>query len=243
MSTSITVERETKKTGSPTDSSEAKQDIKQPQPTGSSKKTATKPPAMKRDQSSIFKQFSKAKPKIPREETGSSVDTSPAVTTLQSDASEDEQEDDLIISSAKSNASKRASKAEREEKLRKMMDDEDEPMENAPEEAPEQEEASKLASAPVSQEESSSEPPLTLPGGRRRGRRKVMKKKMLKDEEGYLVTKEEVAWESFSEDEPAPPALKPKAPASSNTGPVPAKGKKTGANPGQGNIMNFFGKK
>lgn len=84
MSTTILTEKETKKTGRPTDSSETKQDIKHSQSTGTSKKTATKPPAMKRDQSSIFQQFSKAKPKISREGTGSSVDTSPAVTTPQS---------------------------------------------------------------------------------------------------------------------------------------------------------------
>ncbi|KAL9015371.1 MAG: hypothetical protein Q9173_000015 [Seirophora scorigena] len=75
-------------------------------------------------------------------------------------------------------------------------------------------------------------------GGRRRGRRKVMKKKMLKDEEGYLVTKEEPAWESFSEDEPPPKEVAPISAASSA-----AKGKKAAGKPGQGNIMSFFGKK
>lgn len=52
-----------------------------------------------------------------------------------------------------------------------------------------------------------------------------------------LVTREEAAWESFSEDEPAPKKAKPTpAPA--------AKGaKKSAAKPGQGNIMSFFGKK
>ncbi|KAJ9662884.1 CDC27 protein [Neophaeococcomyces mojaviensis] len=39
---------------------------------------------------------------------------------------------------------------------------------------------------------------------RRRGRRKVMKKKTMKDEDGFLVTREEEGWESFSEDEPEP---------------------------------------
>lgn len=39
-------------------------------------------------------------------------------------------------------------------------------------------------------------------GGRKRGRRKVIKKRTMKDEEGYLVTKEEAVWESFSESEP-----------------------------------------
>ncbi len=66
-----------------------------------------------------------------------------------------------------------------------------------------------------------------------------MKKKTTKDEEGYLVTKEEPAWESFSEDEPEP--HKERAPMSSA---AISKSKKAGdAKPGQGNIMSFFGKK
>ena len=38
--------------------------------------------------------------------------------------------------------------------------------------------------------------------GRRRGARKVIKKRTMKDEDGYLVTKEVSVWESFSESEP-----------------------------------------
>lgn len=97
---------------------------------------------------------------------------------------------------------------------------------------------------------------VTVQGGRRRGRRQVMKKKTIKDEEGYLgqyfpidtgrilgrnissrsiaVTREEATWESFSEDEPAPPPKKPAVNV------VKAKG---GKPTGQGNIMSFFGKK
>jgi DNA polymerase delta subunit 3 len=51
------------------------------------------------------------------------------------------------------------------------------------------------------------------------------------------VTKEEPVWESFSEDEVAPPP-KPKVQAAST-----AKSKKAAAKAGQGNIMSFFGKK
>jgi DNA polymerase delta subunit 3 len=51
------------------------------------------------------------------------------------------------------------------------------------------------------------------------------------------VTKEEPVWESFSENEaPAPPKPKVAAPSA-------AKGKKSTAKAGQGNIMSFFGKK
>lgn len=74
---------------------------------------------------------------------------------------------------------------------------------------------------------------VTVQGGRRRGKRQVMKKRTVKDDEGYLVTREEPTWESFSEDEPAPPKKKPAVN-------VP-KGKPPKA--GQGNIMSFFGKK
>ena len=89
-----------------------------------------------------------------------------------------------------------------------------------------------------------------------------MKKKTIKDDEGYLgtygndpqnrmhmsmklrrsaaVTKEEPAWESFSEDEPPPPKERtPASTAASST----AKSKKGAGKPGQGNIMSFFGKK
>lgn len=91
---------------------------------------------------------------------------------------------------------------------------------------------------------------VTVQGGRRRGKRQVMKKRTIKDEEGYLgkyysfpvrpytklrtVTREEPTWESFSEDEPAPPKKKPAVS-------VAPKGK--AGKPGQGNIMSFFGKK
>jgi DNA polymerase delta subunit 3 len=51
-----------------------------------------------------------------------------------------------------------------------------------------------------------------------------------------LVTVEEPSWESFSEDEPAPPPPKKKPAANAPKG-------KPGAKAGQGNIMSFFGKK
>ena len=83
-SNKITAKTEANKTSSSINPSEAKPDVKQSQSTGTNKATTTKPPTMKREQSSIFKQFSKTKPKIAREGTGSSVDTFPAVTTPQS---------------------------------------------------------------------------------------------------------------------------------------------------------------
>ena len=87
-----------------------------------------------------------------------------------------------------------------------------------------------------------------------------MKKKTIKDEEGYLgkstsslllrmrkvidtkyqVTKEEPAWESFSEDDPAPSLAKKSGPASSAAS---SKVKQEAKKPGQGNITSFFGKR
>lgn len=79
------------------------------------------------------------------------------------------------------------------------------------------------------------EEPAAAPA-RRRGKRKVMKEVQMKDDEGYLVTKQEAAWESYSEDEkvkPEPVKVEKKAPA----------GKKGAPAKGQGNLMSFFGKK
>ena len=54
------------------------------------------------------------------------------------------------------------------------------------------------------------------------------------------MTKEELAWESFSDDEPRPQKQKTIA---ANVISSMGKGKKSGGKPGQGNLMNFFGKK
>lgn len=104
--------------------------------------------------------------------------------------------------------------------------------------APEAVEEAEAEDAPLDKQPEPKQPEktetVTVSGGRRRGRRRVMKKKTVKDEEGYLVTKEEPVWESFSEDEPAPKKMK--TPVSSLS---TAKGKKAG----QGSIMSFFSKK
>ena len=52
-----------------------------------------------------------------------------------------------------------------------------------------------------------------------------------------VVTREEPAWESFSEDEPVP-SKEPSSSAAASS----LKAKKGGGKPGQGNIMSFFGK-
>ncbi|KAL8916506.1 MAG: hypothetical protein Q9208_008484 [Pyrenodesmia sp. 3 TL-2023] len=173
-----------------------------------------------------------------------------------SDESESEDVEEFLKTKGKSANPGGSTRSEREEQLRKMMDDDGIPqtrtqatislLTKAEEDAIESTksrsvtQADQQATSELSKEQSEEPPtnPNATTGGRRRGRRKVMKKKMLKDEEGYLVTKEEPAWESFSEEEP-PPRTSTQASTASST----AKGKHTAGKPGQGNIMSFFGKK
>jgi DNA polymerase delta subunit 3 len=143
-------------------------------------------------------------------------------------------------------------KEERAAKLRKMMDSDDESEQILAKTNVKKEDADEEAEdADVAWSESDSEKPKALKQDkthvkeeleaeptRRRGRRKVMKKRTMKDEEGYLVTKEEAVWESFSEDEPASQP-KPKARSQAKSS-----GKASGKAAGKGgNIMSFFGKK
>jgi DNA polymerase delta subunit 3 len=149
----------------------------------------------------------------------------------------------------------RKKKKEDEDALKAMMDmdDDDVEMEDTPAEAPRspdweeaaevEEEVEEEESKPLDvqkEEEAKEEEPKEIAtetsGGRRRGRRKVKKARTVRDEKGYLETKFEEVWESFSEDEPEPVKKKEafkKAPVKK----APA-GKK-----GQGSIMSFFGKK
>ncbi|SLM33999.1 DNA polymerase subunit Cdc27 [Lasallia pustulata] len=225
---------------------ESGSDIKSQKPARTNKKATGKPTGLKREQSDLFKSFSKPRAKLNREDTASSVGDSPAPSAAQSpgestvpedepmeDASEDEQEADFLDpAAAEASSSHRKSQAERSEQRRKMMEQEDEPMPNAPPSEPDD------ANPPAAPHPD--EPTVVISSGRRRGRRKVLKKKTTKDAEGYLVTREEPAWESFSEDEPAPAQKVAKAAAAGSS---VGKAKKAGGKPGQGNIMSFFGKK
>ncbi|MCJ1328650.1 hypothetical protein MMC10_005327 [Thelotrema lepadinum] len=221
------------------------------------------PAAAKKGKSDLFKAFAKTQPKVKREDTSDSAashpKSRPETPTSQQDVlmadDEDEEGEPSEVETKAESTGMRDARLAREAKLRKMMEeDDDEPMENAPtksEPEPEEEEEEEKeggeeaeTSTPIDapkKEAEEEKPTVTVSGGRRRGRRKVMKKKTVKDVEGYLVTKEEPAWESFSEDEPTP-APKPKVFSSS----APVKGKKGGGKSGGGgggNIMNFFGKK
>ncbi|RAH49912.1 uncharacterized protein BO95DRAFT_459858 [Aspergillus brunneoviolaceus CBS 621.78] len=203
---------------------------------------STEKTAPVKEKSSIFSSFAKAKakPKKVDEPTpaSSGVDTaepSASEDVVLDDASEDEP-DELFPDSGKSaSTSTRETRKEREERLRKMMEDDDEEEdEEMPDAAPSPEEEFNVIDQPPPKAAEPKEE-VIVRAGRRRGRRQVMKKKTVKDEEGYLVTVEEPSWESFSEDEPAPPPKKKPA--------VSAPKGKAGPKAGQGSIMSFFAKK
>ncbi|KAF2750522.1 hypothetical protein M011DRAFT_438749 [Sporormia fimetaria CBS 119925] len=210
-------------------------------------------PNVKKDKADFFKAFAKGKAKS--NSAASSKDSTPApIPAVETPAaedvemqgmSEDEPDDDepaIKIDEAK-DKEHRAARARRQEQLRKMMEDSDEEMadvaEKGPEPASHAQHAAHATLPPVSTSNTeSTAPPTTTTAapGRRRGKRRVTRTKKVQDEDGYLVTKEEQVWESFSEDEPEPKKPKP-APKP----PTQSKGK--GGKKGQGNIASFFGKK
>ncbi|KAL3426029.1 DNA polymerase delta subunit 3 [Phlyctema vagabunda] len=214
------------------------------------------PATLKKEASSIFKSFAKAKPKLKREGTDTSASASAAVSAAEDEpmrgmSSDDDDDDEPLPPPVAKPAptdladKNRQSRKEREAALKKMMDEEEDEEETpAPDptsqvsemdEEPTLSRADSRADSKTEKEREKEVPP-AVSDGRRRGRRRVMKKKTMKDDEGYLVTKEEAVWESFSEEEPAVP--KPKAAVTTT-----AKAKKAPAKPGQGSIMSFFGKK
>ncbi|KAJ0419042.1 DNA polymerase subunit Cdc27 [Aspergillus carlsbadensis] len=209
----------------------------------SSTKPAEKAALAKKERGSLFSSFAKAKPKLKKEDSSTpaasgaeSARPSGAEDVVLGDASDDDEEQDELFPESKKPASTetRESRKEREDRLRKMMEDDDEEDEEMPDAAEPEEPSAPIDQPPPKQEELKVE--AIVKDGRRRGRRQVMKKAVKKDSEGYLVTVEEPSWESFSEDEPAPPPPKRKPVVSAPKG-------KSGAKAGQGNIMSFFGKK
>ncbi|KAI9756049.1 MAG: hypothetical protein M4579_004019 [Chaenotheca gracillima] len=211
----------------------------------------TKKPQMKRDSSDIFKSFAKTRPQPKRQSAGmtgsQSGEKTPGEDEPMKEASEDEQEQDIAMLKSKSDRDNgKQSKSQREEQLKQMMEQEDEPMEDEPSQpAEDSQDSANPIDAPMETEpETSQQPTVAISGGRRRGRRKVTKKKTVKDEEGYLVTRDEPTWESFSESETElPRKAKPAASTAPANLETAAKAKKAGTKPGQGNIMSFFSKK
>ncbi|XP_014557320.1 hypothetical protein COCVIDRAFT_97510 [Bipolaris victoriae FI3] len=204
--------------------------------TSTLKRSDSKPGAKKDKASSdIFKSFAKAKPKA-KESTPAPVEDEP-MQGMSEDEGDPDDEPEVKIDEEKNEAARKA-REERAERLRKMMEDDDEDMPDAPAAAESQTETTPAAPAAAdAAEPAEGEATFTVTNGRRRGRRRVMKKKKVKDEDGYLVTKEEAVWESFSEEEPVPKKVKP-APAKPASS---AKGKNAGKK-GQGSIASFFKK-
>ncbi|TGZ84804.1 hypothetical protein EX30DRAFT_337272 [Ascodesmis nigricans] len=183
--------------------------------------------------------------------------------------SEGEVEEEEPVMSSKDAAEIARKKAEQRAALEAMMDDDDddefstiqppgsatvnEPMKD-PTPPPAQEPEPETSTPSVAPSTASTEASTSQPAARRRAKRKVMKKRQFKDEDGYLVTREEAVWESYSEDEPEPSskhrrivAIKasPKTETDTDEG-EDGKKKKAGAKKKggqQGNIMSFFQKK
>lgn len=215
-----------------------------------------------------------SKPKLGRTDTADSAASNGSTkkeedTTMLDAEDEGESEDEaLFLDSGKREPAKSKKRAadlqrEREEKqakLRKMMEDDAEEEKAVPkvEEAAGMEEEPPAAKVgedggDVAWSDSDSETKKRKveeekeqQGPRRkRGRRKVMKKKTAKDEDGYLVTREEEVWESFSEDEEVKPKVKvePPKPAGSAKAKGSVKVAPAAAGKKKGDIMSFFGKK
>ncbi|KAF2682124.1 hypothetical protein K458DRAFT_420066 [Lentithecium fluviatile CBS 122367] len=196
---------------------------------------------LKKDKSvgDLFKSFAKAKPKAKEAEKSKESTPAPVEDEQMQGMSEDEGDEndapEVKFDEEKAAAAKKA-REEREEKLRQMMEDDVDMPDAEPEEEKDSQDAPLDTAVSSKPAESGSQGSVTIQGGRRRGRRRVMKKKKVKDEDGYLVTKEEAVWESFSEEDPEPKKAKPVAKPAST-----AKGKKAGGK-GQGSIASFFKK-
>ncbi|KAM0255182.1 hypothetical protein ACHAQJ_006025 [Trichoderma viride] len=244
-------------TPKPSQAEKVKQEAKEAPSADStpSSSAGKKPPAsLKRGASGgIMQSFARAAAKPPKpkpEPKAKEEDTSMAL----SDDGEAEEEDLPTSKSIDLEALKRTRK-EREEQLMRMMEDpEDEAKEGLKKEDEPSDEEMEEASEPEPEPEPEPEQPkedkepaevISNSGdGRRRGKRRVMKKKRILDDQGYMVTIQEAAWESFSEDEAPPPATKPTptpTPASSTQ--KSKKAAATAKSGSQGNIMSFFSKK
>lgn len=214
-------------------------------PVAATAKKAANAPALKRQGSSggIGQMFAKAaaKPKKPAARTTSNT---PPVVDTPSPALSDDGEDDSEMPDFKPDSVATQARKSRQDELRRMMEESDDEVESKPSTPAEEPVEEDQEEAPTELEAKADEGPAEVVSstsdGRKRGKRRVTKKVTKMDDQGYLVTSHEVAWESFSEDE-APPAVKAKVEKVEKPAPA-TKGKKGGAK-GQGSIMSFFGKK
>ncbi|KAM0273570.1 hypothetical protein ACHAQH_008268 [Verticillium albo-atrum] len=211
---------------------------------------AKPPPSLKRGGSSgIMSAFSKAAAKAPKAGSKPSSNAStpkPVDSPALSDDGEDD-EDPLPAPKRAATEGGRKSRKDREAALRQMMEESEEEPEEEEEEKEEEPADEPMEDVHEPELEKKAEPKAEQPDevmastgdGRRRGRRRVMKKVQKMDKEGYFITTQEEAWESFSEEEQAPAKDKASTAPSSGT---QSKAKKAAAK-GQGNIMSFFSKK
>ncbi|KAG0129555.1 DNA polymerase subunit Cdc27 [Tuber indicum] len=226
---------------------------KKPAPAQMKRSQSTTKAAQKRQgPSNLFTSWSNAankKAESNPSSTAHSPKTEEVSVRMDLDSEEESDSEPTLLRDAAEDARKRREKYDELTKMMEMSDDDEDikpkPKRRVKEEVSEEEEEEAEEIQEVETPPESK--PVELPagsvvnavteGGRRRGRRKVNKKVQVKDEDGYLVTKFEPAWESFSEEEPVPkPKPKPK--------PAP-KSKKKNAGPvtGQGSINSYFFKK
>ncbi|GAM85091.1 hypothetical protein ANO11243_030940 [Dothideomycetidae sp. 11243] len=216
-------------------------------------------PTLKKERSSIMSSFARTQPPKPKAAAAPEDDT-PALS--DEDADDDEADGMDLDTSTPQPVGK--TKHEREEELRQMMDMDDAgasanveqddtdmadaPVASQPEvsgtDSPaaddqEDDDTDAIDAAPADTKSEAADAAVRVENGRRRGRRRVMKKRTVKDEEGYLVTKEEAAWESFSEEDAPPPAKRNKPVIAA---PAQVSKKAAGAK-GQSGIMSFFVKR
>jgi len=232
---------------------------------------SNKPIPAPKGKASIMSSFAKTPKATPKPQVKKEDEVMKETPNFSDDDDDEDEIDEGALRAAEESVTKaaaaREAKVARHEKLKAMMDsdsDDDVEMSDAPakpsngaqlavkkevnptsedEDNEEQEivDTSAALDAKPIKDEPKQEEFSTTENGRRRGRRRVMKKRRYQDEDGCLVTKEEMQWESYSEDEPVP---KPEAKKLRQS--LPAPGKKKGAAGGpnkQVNIMAFFGKK
>lgn len=216
------------------------------------------------------------KPKLDRKDTDTSVGSDAKMSGMDDNDEGESEEEAMFLDTGTTKGKKRPSdvqreKEERRAKLQKMMDDDDEEpavpkVDDAADmhaEPPAAKTGEAFKDTPVGDgedvawsdsdtEKKTSKTPAASNKEdegprRRRGKRKVMKKRTMKDDEGFLVTREEEAWESFSEDEPEPakkPAFAPaKSSAPAKSQPQKSSAPKSSAGGTKKDIMSFFSKK
>ncbi|RKU47206.1 hypothetical protein DL546_008175 [Coniochaeta pulveracea] len=209
---------------------------------------AKKPtPTLKRGGSNIMASFAKGAAAAAKKAESRGATPSGDESSKPAMSDDDDEDDSTVLPKPKAqDAADRKSRQQRQEELRRMMeedDDEEEIQEKGP--TPEEEPVEEEPPAPEPEKEEPAEVVASSGDGRRRGKRKVMKKKQILDDQGYLVTIQEAAWESFSEDEAPQPISKPKPSTAPSASSAPAAKPKKAAGPkgSQGSIMSFFSKK